>query len=528
MQRPWTEQGLDSTEMTLDPASLETTAGRTAGRREWLGLAVIALPCLLYSMDFTVLNLAIPRISAAFHPSGAQLLWILDIYGFLLAGFLIPMGNLGDKIGRRRLLLIGAVVFGLASVLAAFSASALMLIASRAVLGVASATLAPSTLSLIRNMFLDSGQRTVAISVWAASFSAGTALGPLIGGALLERFWWGSVFLIAVPVMVLLLILGPALLPEFRDPKPRSLDLLSAGLSLIGVLAVIFGIKQMAQDGPSWLSLLAIGTGLAVGIVFVARQRALADPLVDLRLFRIPRFSAALAINLLGLLAFDGAFLFIAQYFQLVAGLSPRQAGLWTLPWAIGLIVGSLMAPLLVRWTSTATGIGGSLGLAALGFLALTQTGSAGGLIVPVMASVLFALGISPAIALSTDLIMGAVPAERAGTASGMSETSTELGGALGVAIIGAVGLAVYRSQIVLPGALPSESVAAARNTLGGALGIAGQLPAASGAMVRVAAREAFIQGLRVSALLSAAIALGIAVMAGLVFRRSRSATTVP
>ena len=223
-----------------------------AGRREWIGLAVIALPCLLYSMDLTVLNLALPAISEDLRPSSSELLWIVDIYGFLVAGLLITMGTLGDRIGRRRLLLIGAASFGAASVLAAFASSAPMLIAARALLGVAGATLAPSTMALIFNMFADPGERKIAIGVWIASFSAGAAVGPLVGGALLELFWWGSVFLIGVPVMALLLVLGPRLLPESRDPDAGRLDLASAALSLGAVLAVIFALKRLAEDGLHW------------------------------------------------------------------------------------------------------------------------------------------------------------------------------------------------------------------------------------------------------------------------------------
>src|SRR6266545_4048436 len=226
--------------------------GLRAGRREWIGLAVLTLPCLLYAMDLTVLNLAVPHLSADLRPSSVQLLWIVDVYGFLVAGLLITMGTLGDRIGRRRLLLAGAAAFGVASLLAASSTSAGMLIAARALLGVAGATVAPSTLSLIRNMFLDPRQRTVAISVWITSFSVGGAIGPLAGGVLLEWFWWGSVFLLAVPVMALLLVLGPILLPEFRDPQAGRLDLVSAGMSLVAVLAVVWGLKQLAQDGPGW------------------------------------------------------------------------------------------------------------------------------------------------------------------------------------------------------------------------------------------------------------------------------------
>src|ERR1700704_3524451 len=220
-----------------------------ATRREWIGLAVIALPCLLYAMDLTVLNLAVPKLSADLKPTSSQLLWIIDIYGFMTAGSLITMGTLGDRIGRRRLLLIGAAAFGVASVLAAFSTSAVMLIATRAILGIAGATLVPSTLSLIRNMFADPAQRTFAIGVWITSYSVGGAIGPLLGGVMLQHFWWGSVFLLAVPVMVLLLVVGPFLLPEFRGESRRPLDLRSAALSLIAVLSVIYGMKLIAQDG---------------------------------------------------------------------------------------------------------------------------------------------------------------------------------------------------------------------------------------------------------------------------------------
>jgi DHA2 family multidrug resistance protein-like MFS transporter len=294
--------------MSHDAGSTGGAAPR-AGHREWIGLSVIALPCLLYSMDLTVLNLAVPSLSADLAPSSSQLLWIVDIYGFLVAGSLITMGTLGDRIGRRRLLLIGAGAFGIGSVLAALSTSAGMLIATRALLGVAGATLAPSTLSLIRNMFLDAEQRTVAVGVWVASYSVGAAIGPLVGGFLLELFWWGSVFLIAVPVMVLLLAVGPVLLPEFRDPEAGRPDIVSAALSLAGVLAVIYGLKRIAEAGPGWLPALSIVAGLAAGVVFVRRQRRLADPLIDLRLFRLPAFSACLATNVLAFFIAFGSFL---------------------------------------------------------------------------------------------------------------------------------------------------------------------------------------------------------------------------
>jgi DHA2 family multidrug resistance protein-like MFS transporter len=277
-----------------------------AGRREWLGLAVLALPCLLYSMDLTVLHLAVPKLTADLRPSSVELLWIIDIYGFLVAGSLITMGTLGDRIGRRRLLLIGAAAFGAASIAAAFSTSARMLIATRALLGVAGATIAPSTLSLIRNMFLDPRQRTTAIGVWITSFSVGGAIGPLVGGIVLETFSWGAVFLIGVPVMVLLLIIGPRLLPEYRDPAAARLDPLSALLSLLAVLAVIFGLKRIAQDGLAVGPVLFILAGLVVGAAFVRRQLRMPDPLIDLRLFRVPELLSVSFV--LALLAVTSSF----------------------------------------------------------------------------------------------------------------------------------------------------------------------------------------------------------------------------
>ena len=489
-----------------------------AGRREWIGLAVIALPCLLYSMDLTVLNLAVPALSADLNPSSSQLLWIVDIYGFMVAGMLITMGTLGDRIGRRRLLMIGAAAFGIASLLAAFSTSAEMLIGMRALLGIAGATLAPSTLSLIRNMFHDPSERTTAIGIWISSYSVGAAIGPVLGGVLLEYFWWGSVFLINVPVMLLLLALGPALLPEFRDPAARRLDLPSAALSLAAVLATVYGLKRIAEHGPGWLPAFIIVAGLIIGAVFVWRQRSLADPLIDLRLFRVPAFSASLAIFMLAGLVMFGVYIFIAQYLQLVLALSPLQAGLWTVPWALAFVVGSMLTPVIVRRYPAASVVAGGLLLAAAGFALLTQAGVASGLTVMVTATVMLSLGLAPAFTLATDLIVGAVPPERAGAASAISETSSELGGALGIAIFGSIGTAIYRaamSDSVMSG-VPPQAIEAARSTLGGAMVIAAQLPGPLGAALLDSARLAFVLGLHLTAVVGAVVMIITAILAAL------------
>jgi DHA2 family multidrug resistance protein-like MFS transporter len=496
-----------------------------AGRREWIGLAVLALPCVLYSMDLTVLNLALPAISADLKPTSSQLLWIVDIYGFMVAGSLITMGTLGDRIGRRRLLLIGAAAFGATSVLAALSTSAEMLIASRALLGIAGATVAPSTLSLIRNMFLDSKQRTVAISVWITSYSVGAAIGPPLGGLLLEYFAWGSVFLLAVPVMVLILLLGPVLLPEYRDPDAGRPDLLSAGLSIAAVLSTIYGLKQIAEHGLTNVAIASIVAGLALGGVFVYRQLRLPDPLIDLRLFRLPAFSASLGTYMAGAVVMFGSFVFISQYLQLVKGLSPLDAGLWTMPFALAFVVGSMFSPLVVRRFRPAHVMSAGLTVAAIGFAILALVDESSGLELLIAAFVVFSLGLAPVFTLTTDIVVGSAPPERAGAASAISETCAEFGGALGIAVLGSIGATIYRDEMsgALPPGLPAEAEEAARGTIGGAFAVAEGLPETMSAALLQNAQSAFVQSLEIVAIISAAIALVVAAVVLVVLRNVRA-----
>ena len=499
----------------------QTSSTPRAGRHEWLGLAVIALACVLYVMDLTVLHLAVPALSADLQPTSTQLLWIIDVYGFMIAGSLITMGSLGDRIGRRRLLLIGAAAFGFTSVLAAFSTSPEMLIVARALLGLSGATLAPSTLSLIRSMFHDPRQLTTAIAIWITSFSAGAAIGPVLGGVVLEFFWWGAVFLLNVPVMVALLVLGPRLLPEYRDPNAGRPDLPSAALSLAAMLALVYGLKRVAQDGVTTTALVAVLAGVGLGVVFVRRQRQLADPLIDLSLFRIPAFSAALVTYGIGIFVVFGGFLFIPQYLQLVLDMTPLEAGLWTLPWALSFIVGSNVTPILARRIDPAWLMGGGLVLAALGFGVLLGIEAGSGLTLIVLGSIGFSLGMSPALTLTNDLIIGSAPPERAGAAAGVSETAAEVGGALGIAVLGSIGVAVYRRGVdnVLPGSLSTEQADAAQGTLGGGLEVAASLPTASGEALVTAAEAAFTTGLHLGALIAAISSLALA---GFVLARGR------
>jgi DHA2 family multidrug resistance protein-like MFS transporter len=376
---------------------------------------------------------------------------------------------------------------------------------------------------LIRNLFTDPKQRTFAIGVWITSFSAGAAVGPVIGGLMLEHFSWGSVFLLAVPVMALVLAVGPRLLPESKNPDAGRLDLTSAAASLIAVLAVIFGLKQIAQDGTDVIAVVAIAGGFAVGAGFVRRQGRLADPLIDLRLFRLPAFSGALTANTLGFFTNFGIAVFLAQYLQLVLGLSPLEAGLWTMPWAAGFIVGSMLTSTIVNRISPASAITGGLVLAAAGFALLTQVTGDDSLGIVVAGSVVLALGLAPVFTLAADMMVSAAPPERAGAAAGISETSSEFGGALGIAVLGVIGTALYRNEVdeALPAALPSAAAQGARDSLGGAVAAGRDLPAPVAGELVGAASDAFSQALQLAATLSAAVLIAAAVLAWTLLTRA-------
>ncbi|MEX2211654.1 MAG: MFS transporter [Gaiellaceae bacterium] len=507
----------------------ESTTAPQAGRKEWIGLAVIALPCLLYSLDLTVLNVAVPQLSADLQPSSSQLLWIIDIYGFLVAGFLITMGTLGDRIGRRRLLMFGAFAFGAGSLLAAFSTSAEMLITARALLGVAGATLAPSTLSLIFNMFHDPQQRTFAVGVWIASYSGGAVVGPVIGGLLLEFFWWGSVFLLAVPVMALLLVLGPVLLPEFRNPNAGRIDLTSVVLSLASVLTAVYGLKEIAKDGVEWLPVLSILAGIVLAVAFVSRQKRLAEPLLDLDLFRIPAFSASLGAYALSFGVMFGGYVFVLQHLQLVLGYSPLGAGAWMVPSGIGFVLGGIVTPPLVKRLPPGLVMAAGLALAAVGFGGLATVHETSSTAFVAFTFAVLAFGVTPVFTLATDLIVGAVPRERAGVAASVSETGAEFGGAMGIAVFGSIGVAVYRGRLEdsIPAGVPPEQAAAARDTLGAANEAAAQLPGDLGAALLAAANDAFAAGLQISAVIGAVLLAALAVVVAALVRHVRPAAAV-
>ncbi|GII80369.1 MFS transporter [Sphaerisporangium rufum] len=502
-------------------ATVETTPDLRAGRREWIGLAVLALPTLLLSLDISVLYLALPHLSSGLGADSTQQLWILDIYSFMLAGFLVTMGTLGDRIGRRRLLLTGAATFGVASVLAAYSTSPEMLIASRALLGVAGATLMPSTLALIRNMFRDPKQMGSAIGVWFACFMGGMTVGPLVGGLLLEHFWWGSAFLLGVPVMVLLLAVGPRLLPEYRDPNAGRLDPISVALSLAAILPAIYGLKELARSGVHALPVAALIVGIAVGVVFVLRQRGLASPLLDLRLFANRSFSTAMGVMLLAGIVMAGTTLLSSLYLQTVQGLSPMSAGLWLLPQNIAMVAGSMVAPALARRFRPAYVIAAGLVIAGAGLVAHTQVPSVDGLPLLVTGLVLASFGIAFPMSLTMNLIMSSVPLEKTGSAASINQTSGEFGVAMGVAALGSLATFVYRTQLAddRPAGVPAAVADAAHQSITAALTAAQQLPGRLGTELVEAARGAFTGGLNTVAAVGAVIFIGLAVLSAVVLR---------
>ncbi|MEV2251711.1 MFS transporter [Streptomyces sp. NPDC050147] len=485
---------------------MENTPGPRAGRREWSALAVLMLPLLLVSMDISILYFAIPYISQDLEPTATQQLWILDMYGFVLAGLLITMGALGDRIGRRALVLAGAAVFGAASVAAAYAHSAELLIAVRAFLGLGGAALMPSTLALIRNLFRDAKQRGKAVTVWTAVMTTGISLGPVVSGLLLEHFWWGSVFLINLPAMALLLVLVPFLVPEFKSPRRGRFDLLSAALSLAALLPVIYGIKEMAQHGYEPLPALGITSGLVLGFFFVRRQQQVAHPMIDLGLLSRRAFGGPVVANLLAMFATVGMAVFLTQYLQSVRGMSPFEAALWSLVPAAGVAVMAPTAAVLAQRVDRAYVMGGGFLVSACGFLWLTQVRTDTALWVTLAAASVYAGGLVAAMTLANELALGAAPPERAGSAAAVLESGQELGGALGMAILGSIGAAVYSRDMAdaVPAGVPQAD--AVRETLGGATTVAARLPADTAKTVLSAARDAFTHGMGFAAVGAATV----------------------
>ncbi|UGY90440.1 MFS transporter [Streptomyces gobiensis] len=503
------------------PRQADAGAPPRAGR--WLALAVLVLAVLLVGVDVTVLGLATPFLSEDLRPSGTQLLWIGDVYSFVIAGLLVSMGSLGDRIGRKKLLLTGSAAFGAISVLNAYAHSAEAMILWRALLGIAGATLMPATLALIRSLFHDPRERSLAIGIWGAMASAGAAVGPVVGGLLLEHFWWGSVFLINLPVMAVLVIVGVRVLPESKNPAPGPWDLPSVALSMVGIVSVVYAVKEAAAYGPRWDVCLTAALGALTLVIFVRRQLRLASPLLNMRLFKNRGFSGAVLADLLTILGLSGLIFFLSQFLQMVQMRGPLQAGLAELPAAIGAIGAGLAAGTVARRTSVRGAV--SSGLAAVGLAlgaCLWLQASTGYWL---LGTVLLVVGMGAGLAftVTADVILSSVPEEQAGAASAVSETAYELGAALGIAVLGSIVTGVYRGFPVPPG-VPAQAGADAHESLGGAVDTAAGLPGASGERLLAAAQESFTDGLRIAAAVGSVVLLAAAGLAWRLLRGQRLA----
>ncbi|CAL9375298.1 Multidrug efflux pump LfrA [Streptomyces sp. enrichment culture] len=495
---------------TLQPAR----AAQVERPGRWLALAVLVPAVLLVAVDATVLGLATPYISEDLKPSGTQLLWIGDIYSFVIAGLLVSMGSLGDRAGRKRILLVGATAFGAISVLNAYATTPELMILARALLGVAGATLMPATLALIRNLFHDPRERSLAVGVWGATASAGTAVGPIAGGFLLEHFWWGSVFLINLPVMAVLVLVGIKLLPESRDPGPGPWDPLSVVLSLVGMVGVVYAVKETAAHGFGWGTLAAGVPGTAALAGFVRRQLALPAPLLDMRLFRNRGFSGAVLADLLTVLGLSGLVFFLSQYLQLVQGRRPFEAGLAELPAAVGAVAAGLVAGRAARRFSVRAVVCGGLAAVGAALAVLTVIDRSTGY--PLLGAALLVVGAGAGFSftVTADVILSGVPKEQAGAASAVSETAYELGAALGIAVLGSIVTGVYRDFTG-----PAGTPAAAHESLGGAVEAAARLPAPTASAMLDAARQSFVDGLSLAAGAGAVVLLAASVAAWFLLR---------
>jgi DHA2 family multidrug resistance protein-like MFS transporter len=489
-------------------------------RRAWVALAVLMLPVLLIAVDNTVLAFALPSIAQDFRPAATTQLWIVDVYSLVLAALLVTMGSLGDRVGRRRLLMIGAGGFAVVSAAAAFAPSAEYLVAARALLGVFGAMLMPSTLSLIRNIFTDASSRRLAIALWASCFTAGSALGPIVGGALLQHFHWGSVFLVAVPILLPLLVLAPRLVPESQDPNPGRLDLFSVLLTLTTMLPLVWSIKSAAHDGLSWLVVGAFATGVGSGVLFVRRQRRSATPMLDVGLFANAPFTSSILANFLSIVGLIGFIFFISQHLQLVLGLSPLAAGLVTLPGALlSMIAGIAVVPVAKRIAPHALMIAG-LVLVAAGFVAILLFRHDLTVVAVIVSFVILEIGVGISQTISNDTIVASVLPDKSGAASAVSETAYELGAVVGTATLGTIFTACYRANVELPGGLTSVQAADARESIGGAASVAQTLPPALGHRLMDSARVAFDAGIAPTAAIAAVLTLIAAAVVALAFRR--------
>ncbi|MFH9074460.1 MFS transporter [Streptomyces alboflavus] len=494
-----------------------TTAAAPSGRRppgaganRWVVLVVLCVSLLLVAVDATVLHVAVPAVTEDLKPGAIELLWIVDIYPLVCASLLILFGTLGDRVGRRRVLLLGYGLFGVASAIAALADTPNVLIAARALLGVGGAMIMPATLSILRQVFPDRRERALAIGIWSAVAAVGAACGPLLGGFLLEHFWWGSVFLINIPLMLVSLPVGRWLLPESTGARNGPWDVVGALMAAGGLFGLVLGVKRLGSGespfGATTLLALLVGGGLLVS--FVRRQRRRRYPLVDLAMFTRPAFSTSVGCIVLAMLALVGLELIAAQYLQLVLGLSPLETGLRLLPLTIAAMAAGLAGSrMLLRFGPRAM-VASGFALTALAVAALTAMGTDDNAPLLLTGFVLLGFGLETTLFGAYESMLSEAPQTQAGGAAAIGETSYQLGAGIGIALLGSVMNAAYAPGLSSVRGVPAADSAAASHSLGEAYDVADRLGGAQGEALRVAARDSFVHGLHVTLLVSAGLLL--------------------
>ncbi|MER6288343.1 MFS transporter [Streptomyces sviceus] len=488
------------------------TAG--AGANRWVVLVVLCVSLLLVALDATVLHVAVPAVTEDLKPGAIELLWIVDVYPLVCASLLILFGTLGDRVGRRRVLLLGYGLFGVASGVAAVADTAQVLILARALLGVGGAMIMPATLSILRQVFPDRRERALAIGIWSAVAAVGAAVGPLLGGFLLEHFWWGSVFLVNIPLMLVSLPVGRMLLPESKGTGEGPWDVVGALTAAAGLFALVLGVKRLGGGDLDAFTAIPLVLGAALLVLFVRRQRRRTHPLVDLRMFARPAFSTSVGCIVLAMLALVGLELIAAQYLQLVLGLSPLETGLRLLPLTIAAMAAGLAGARLLRRFGPRLMVSAGFCLTALAVLLLTAMGDADNTGLLVFGFVLLGFGLETTLFGAYESMLSEAPPEQAGGAAAIGETSYQLGAGIGIALLGSVMNAAYTPGLSRVPGVPEAASRSAGHSLGEAYEVAGRLGGPAGVALRRAAQDSFVHGLHVTLLVSAGLLLLGAVMA--------------
>ncbi|MEU2554881.1 MFS transporter [Streptomyces sp. NPDC014684] len=487
-----------------------------AGANRWVVLVVLCVSLLLVALDATVLHVAVPAVTEDLRPGAVELLWIVDVYPLVCAALLILFGTLGDRVGRRRVLLLGYTLFGVASAVAAFAPSAQTLILARALLGVGGAMIMPATLSILRQVFPDRRERALAIGVWSAVAAVGAAVGPLLGGFLLEHFWWGSVFLVNIPLMLVSLPVGRLLLPESRGERDGPWDVTGALMAAAGLFGVVLGVKRLGGGEPaaSPFTVAPLLLGAALLFLFVRRQGRRPHPLVDLRMFRRPAFTTSVGCIVLAMLALVGLELIAAQYLQLVLGLSPLRTGLRLLPLTVAAMAAGLAGARLLRRFGPRRMVAVGFCLTAAAVVILTAMGGEDNAALLLGGFVLLGFGLETTLFGAYESMLSEAPAEQAGGAAAIGETSYQLGAGIGIALLGSVMNKAYAPGLASVPGVPPGAAREAGHSLGEAYEVAGRLGGSAGESLRLAARDSFVHGLHVTLLVSAGLLLLGALMA--------------